>query len=215
MLSVLPLLTVGAVGLHIRHHDGSLTDAVDVAHQIAASIERHAGISVVIDDPSWARCQKEEACEKVVARRLHVEEVLFVSVYASRTLVRIIVQKGNVEVRRDTPSSGLARVIEEIVGKLFDNRLVAPRTTTSTPSDEAEWRTTGLVTAGAGLALIGVGTALLALNRSAEQAVEARIHGRADYDRLAGEHRAYGWGAAGAFALGVGALGVGAYLTLW
>ncbi len=200
-------MLVSAVGIQLTHHDGTLTEALDVAQRLAAAIERRTGEPAIVDDPSW----------EDVARP--VTETLQLSVYAGASKLRIVVEREGRTFRRDADASELDRALESLAVELYPKEIDVVPTSTATslaiPISPERSFTIPIIVTSIGVALAIAGVAMIAGSRAAEDELESRPFSGDDRDRLVLRQQAFAWSSVAFLVAGAIGVGAGAVLFAW
>jgi hypothetical protein len=193
--ALIALIAVGAspvIGLHLEHAVSlPLESAVALTNALGRAIEARTNRKVVLDDPIWSSCDKEDRCLPEIAARVGTAEVVFVSVFASVTQLKLVAQLGvwSDRIERTLPKDAAAwpEPLDEIAARLFSPG--APVTTASTaPSRPVEKvRAFPIAPIIAGGGAIVAGAVAFGFSKSAASArdtINTSILVESDYQRL-------------------------------
>jgi hypothetical protein len=199
------MLAVSSVGIQLAHHDGTLTEALDIAQRLAAAIERRTGEPAVVDDPSWEAPRP-------------MNETLLLSVYAGSSKLRIVVERGGQTFRRDADRSELDRSLESLAAELYPEESEAAATSTTSmpiPIPPERSFTIPIIVTSIGVALAIAGGAMIAGSRAAEDELESRPFSGEESDRLVLRQQAFAWSSVAFLVAGGIGVGLGAVLFAW
>lgn len=196
---------------------------LSLARALVSAIEANTGRAATLDDPSWPSCGQSPSCVAEIAKRAKSDEVIFLRMVASATLLRAVLKQvqldGSVATQQvDLAASGEAW--DQGLGKVAVQLLGAGKRFLRDPLAEAAPPTArgppilplGLLIGG--VASIGAGVALGVSSALVQSRYDSRVTPGTELESARGEKSAEAWGANILFLAGGAAIlgGIGAWM---
>lgn len=197
-IAIAGLLLSATVALSLEESaELPLETAVKAVDSLAQAITARTGVSVIVDDPTWSGCKREDRCLNEIASRTRVQEVVLVRVFGGALSHRLIAElfsgrapsyRAEVDLSADRPEvwsevlAGAAAALFPAVSPRVD-LLAVPEPPSAAPVADtfSPWP---FVALGAAVALVAGGAVFGARSASARSRLESEVLPEAEHNVL-------------------------------
>lgn len=204
-IAIAGLLLSATVALSLEESaELPLETAVEAVDGLARAITARTGISVIVDDPTWSGCKREDRCLNDIASRTRVQEIVLVRVFGGALSHRLLAERfsgraasrrAEVDLSSEHPEAwsevlagAAAALFPEVTaraeGTARPEVVNAPPLGAKSPPPETAWSPWPFVALGAAVALVAGGAVFGARGASARSRLESEVLPEAEHNVL-------------------------------